>query len=477
MMAIRRITFDRFDLGIDHRKAASVSDANRLLDMTNAHVTTGRATEKRYGLSHVTTLEPGTAGLSFALGKLNTFYAGNTPIAHAHPLFVANRVTGDINQPIAKVWFCDVFNNFVYVAVEYADGEVRHHYLDGSTPTQIADTLCPHTKALVKAASKVFAVGVNGDVVRYCATGDCRDWSTPEDAGFLPTGLNAAGDRVANALGMYGQRMVVLSRDAAQIWVVDPDPTAMKLDDVVANVGSSFPESLATVSGDLYFLSDYGFRSITTRQFVTSLADVDIGSPVDEMVRRAIRGRVSSPVATFDYGGGRYLCAIGKEIFVYAVSQTSKIAAWSRYELPIAIDAWASLDGALYIRSGDTVYRLDEEATADELFNAETGVWERVPFPVRVQLPYMDFKAPGELKHIVGLDLVVDGECRVSVGYDETNARCATSPVRVIGNTRPGGVLPIECVGTAFSFILTNRAAGVFRLNAITAYYETMGAL
>ena len=58
------ITFDRFDLGIDMRKGASVSDANRLREMKNAYVTTGLATEKRPGLTLVATLGEGPARLA-----------------------------------------------------------------------------------------------------------------------------------------------------------------------------------------------------------------------------------------------------------------------------------------------------------------------------------------------------------------------------------------------------------------------------
>ena len=65
-----QINFDRFELGIDLRKDAAVSDANRLREMKNAYVTTGLTAAKRPGFSKVCTLEPGTSGLCAALGKL-----------------------------------------------------------------------------------------------------------------------------------------------------------------------------------------------------------------------------------------------------------------------------------------------------------------------------------------------------------------------------------------------------------------------
>lgn len=475
------ITFNKFDLGIDHRKSAAVSDANRLIEMKNAHVTTGLATEKRPGLKKVTTLEAGTHGLFSSGGKLHTFYGGVADITHANPLFEAHKlvcaeeVTDDISnetsyaavhREVTDVHFVDVFNGYLYVAAQYGDG-CRHHYLDGDAVTEVTDANCPHTTAVLKAASKLFAVSPDGSTVRYSKTGDPTDWSAAKDAGFLPTGLNSRGAREAKALGIYQNKMVVLMRDGAQVWAIDPDPTAMALEETVENVGSSFPQSLATVAGDLYFLSDYGFRSITTMQLISKLSDVDIGSPIDDLVRPAIRNRENMPKAVYFYGTGKYLCAIGRQVFVYSISRTAKIAAWSRYELPVSVDAWAELEGELYLRSGDEVYLLDEDGYTDdgELYE------------VVLQIPWMNFKSPGVLKHMHGLDIAMEGECLISVGMDVRYPEVFTDEVRVVGNSYGGGLIPLEVAGTEFSFRFRNVTDQPFRLNALTVYYEPLGVI
>ena len=48
------ITFDRFEGGIDLRKADQVSDANRLVECKNAYITTGFAVKKRPRLDKLT---------------------------------------------------------------------------------------------------------------------------------------------------------------------------------------------------------------------------------------------------------------------------------------------------------------------------------------------------------------------------------------------------------------------------------------
>lgn len=463
-----QITFDRFDLGIDLRKGASVSDANRLREMKNAFVTTGLATQKRPGLTKVATLETGTKGLFAALGKLHTFYGSGT-ITHANTLFQANRVTPPSgSNVVADVPYADVFSAFIYCAVQYADGQVRHHYLDGSANTFIADANCPNTRAVMKLSSKIFAVGAGtGDVVRFCKTGSPRDWTSANDAGFLPTGLNSRGDRSTNALGIYQNKLVALSKDGAQLWAVDPNPTNMRLEDIVENVGTSFPRTVANVAGDLYFLSDYGFRSITTLQLTNSLADVDVGSPIDSLVRPETKVPGVNPKSFYFYGTGQYVCAIGNRLFVYSISRSSKIAAWSQYFLPQAVDAFAELGQTLYIRSGDVVFKLDEAASTDD----------GQQFEVLIDLPYMNFKSPGQLKRIIGADVVVDGKCEFSIGYDVRDPDAYTPAVKVKGNTRPGGVIPVECTGTEFSLRFRNYDASTFRLDAVTLYYDVLGAV
>lgn len=463
-----KITFDRFDLGIDLRKGASVSDANRLREMKNAYVTTGLATQKRPGLVKVVDLEPGTKGLFSAFGKLQTFY-GEGVVAHANPLFQANKVTYSGGaQALKDVHFADVFNAFIYASIEYAGGQIEHHYLDGTPATHIADANCPDTKACIKLASKIFAVGAGiGDVVRYSATSAPRDWTTVSDAGFLPTGLNSRGDRSANALGTYQSKLAVLAKDGVQVWVVDPDPTQMKLDTSVENVGTSFPRTVANVAGDLHFLSDYGFRSITTLQLTSNLADVDVGSPIDALVRPETKVPGVAPKSFYFYGTGQYICAIGNRLFVYSISRTAKIAAWSQYFLSQPVDAFAELGQTLYIRSGDAVYKLDDSVSTDD----------GSQFEVLIQLPYMDFKSPGELKQITGADIVIDGRCEFSVGFDARDPDAFTNPVRVKGNTRGGGMIPVECCGTEFSLRFRNYDNQPFRLDAVTLYYSVLGAM
>ncbi len=151
-------------------------------------------------------------------------------------------ISGSIT--VAHVHYADVFNDFIYTSVEYSNGVVLHHYLDGTIPSKIADSNCPNTKGAVKMENKIWAI--NGDSVRFSATGNPRDWSTAQDAGFLAVGLKQKGSDNALALGQYKERnLVVFFADGSQLWAVDPDPANHSFTQSLPGVHTRYHRSIA----------------------------------------------------------------------------------------------------------------------------------------------------------------------------------------------------------------------------------------
>mgnify|MGYP000553059082 FL=1 len=87
----------------------------------------------------------------------------------------------------------------------------------------------------------------------------------------------------------------------------------------------------------------------------------------------------------------------------------------------------------------------------------------------------MDLKSPGMRKVIHGVDLVMEGRCEFSVGYDVRDPTAFTDAVSVKGNTRPGGMIPVGCDGTEFSLKFRNYDNKPFRLDSVTLYYDVLG--
>lgn len=172
---------------------------------------------------------------------------------------------------------------------------------------RITDPNCPNTKVVAIAASKVYAAAT--DVIRYSATVDPTDWTTADDAGYLPYGLQTYGSNPVAALGLYRSNLAAFNSEGFQMWQVDEDPAASALLDALP-VGSTHNAALSPVSNDLFFLSSQGVRTIGIAASSTNLQAGDVGMPVDDLIKAAIGSTPIEPIGIFVPAMGQYWLAI-----------------------------------------------------------------------------------------------------------------------------------------------------------------------
>lgn len=175
---------------------------------------------------------------------------------------------------------------------------------------RVDDERCPRTKVVAIVASKVFAA--DKDIVRFSATANPLDWSTADDAGFLPTGLQQANANDMAVLAQYRANLVALNASSFQNWQVDPDPASMAILDQMDGVGSVWPKAAVPVANDLVYLSQLGVRTIGIANAAENLSAGDIGAPVDVLIQQAMlyADRTNSPpLATYYPGAGQYWLA------------------------------------------------------------------------------------------------------------------------------------------------------------------------
>ena len=444
-----------------------------------------------------------------------------------------------ITTAVSKIHFGDVFNGKLYTSIEYADASIQHHYLDGSAGTRITDTNCPQTKGVVKVENKIWAV--NGDTVRFSSTGNPRDWTTSSDAGFLPVGLKQRGANNSLALGQYKvNQLVIFFDDGAQLWTVDPDPAQHSFSQILPGSSTQYHRGIAHLFQDLYFLSNFGFRSISESALISSQTELDIGSPIDSIIQALLPiSPTDSPQAVFSPELGQYMAKIGASVYVFTMSQTAKISAWSEYVFPWSIDDIAVLDGIVYLRSGDDVYKMDDAVNFDgnetgkaitAMASAGTGVTTitsaahgrangdtviisgttnyngtftisnvatntftiptafvandatgtytaGTPFEFQMQMGFVDAKRPGVLKTWQGADSVSTGSASLSFRYDPRESTFETDPITLTSDTRPDVMTPIEISSVSLSPIIKNSANEDFQLDALSLYYENLEAV
>jgi hypothetical protein len=302
---------------------------------------------------------------------------------------------------------------------------------------RVTDKRCPNTKQVAILASKIFAG--DDDIVKFSSTVNPLDWSTTNDAGYIPFGLNTHGSQPVSALGIYRSNLVCFNSKGFQMWQVDEDPANFAILDSVA-VGCPFYKSISPVSNDLVFLTEEGIRSMGIAGASTNLQAGFFGKQIDPLVKAALAGIGDQDdiLSLFFPGAGQYWLIFGDEAFVLTMNGGKGDMSWSRYVFPSAIDDWTIKDQELYLRSGDKVWLFD----ADTLRDDEGGA--NVQFVGEIWWQYLDFGQIGITKTMQGFDVVADGTFDVAIGYDQKNVATATTKYRLTGDTLTGDVIPLQ---------------------------------
>ena len=175
---------------------------------------------------------------------------------------------------------------------------------------QVTDENCPNTTVVAIVASAVYAE--DGDIVRRSAAANPLDWSSENDAGYLPTGLQQANANDMAVLGQYRGNLVAWNASSFQMWQADPDPALCVILDQMDGVGSSWPKAAQAVADDLFYLSQRGVRSVGIANAAENLAAGDVGSPIDPLVQEAMSVALANSneaIATWYPGAGQYWLA------------------------------------------------------------------------------------------------------------------------------------------------------------------------
>jgi hypothetical protein len=350
--------------------------------------------------------------------------------------------------------------------------------------TYISDPDCPNSKSFTKAASKIWATDDN--VIRACSVARPRIWNATlrnNPGVILPVSSHARGSSNTTAVAQYDGRLSVFFADSVQFWDVDPDPSKDAYYKSVEGVGTEFPLTPKEFAGDVVFLAASGIRSVTTLQYGNqNLAENDIGSAIDELVKPQT-SLLIDPVSEFYTRAGQYWCLMKEvpeqPVWAFTFSRTQKISAWAEYRfiksdgadgtVPLDIDAVAVVGSDLYLRSGESIYKVNSN---DSVFD-DNGV----DYEMRIEFPFLDFKAPGSTKYIASMDVVFQGSCDVQFKFDPNDESFITDKIRLTGDTRQKASIPLEITAASIAPVFTDTSGNDVQIEAITFYYEDLGPI
>lgn len=476
------ISYADWSGGLDLRLPIGIQDANRLYRLLNAYVTSGKKIAKRPALKMIDVGLTSTVGLKAIDGRLKVFtFVGagiSVPYLPLVDVVELNDYPTGVHTMRDVVW-ADQFQGYTYAVAKYTDNfgspteyVYRHHYVDGSPSTLVTDANCPHGRSATKAASRIFAIG--GEVVRFCAVGAARDWTTASDAGFLSTGLQQDSKASCTAVGTFDDALVVMFSDGLQIWDVKEDPAANQIRRKLFVAGTDHPFSMAAFYRDLVFASPYGVRSIAVQENVDRMDESDIGVPIDKLT---IPAQVTHEAGTTLDVRGIWIQQFGQywllydaggytRAFVYSFSRSAKLTCWSEYTFAELITGIAGIGGKVYARTAEALYELDAD------FYTDDGAL----IDVDVQMAFQDAKLPGVEKLFYGSDFVFTGTADVSYLYDPRDTSKETNAQTISGDTRQDGLTPVELTAAAIAPRFRHSANEAFELDLCTLYYHPLSA-
>lgn len=335
------------------------------------------------------------------------------------------------------------------------------HVTDTSMSWKVINRQVPTpnpNKAVALGASHVF--NADNDIVDFSAAVDPTDWTSTNNAGYLPTGLNNYGDNPVEVLALYRSNLIAFNAGGYQMWQIDPDPANMALLDAEP-IGSIYTRTWQSVANDLVGLTEVGVRNIGTIGATANMQIGSTGQPVDPIVKAQLVADVFDPLSLYYPGRGQYWLIFGPQAIVLTINGTG-VKSWGRYIFPDTITDWTLNEGILYLRTaGNLVWQFDYETLQDDVGGTP------VDFSSTIQWPYIDGGALGINKFLIGVDMVGFGDTSIQIAYQQQDVTTfsdnpgfatslnVTAPYNVaIMDTVPGEPLPIPINAPSYSLIL-----------------------
>lgn len=153
-------------------------------------------------------------------------------------------------------------------------------------------------------------------------------------------------------------------------------------------------------------------------------------------------------------------------VYVYTMNRVGQVGAWSLYEFPFEVHGFAHLNGDLYIRSEDSVLRVDPMILSDF-----AGSESETFFDATIEWPWLDFGQPGQMKMLAGFDVVGRGEPTIEMGYNQAEP-AFTEPFTVPEDTVPGMMIPLPVMAPSMSVRLTYAGGQRWELQAVQLYLQ-----
>ena len=466
------IVVEDFRAGLDTRKLAAASAVGTLQKLSNGHITRGGEIEKRKAWVQQYALPAGlTHGFAGANGNLYTFGSADAAAAEP-PGVIYQRLVNPAGAVMTAVTATEFFDGKVFVSAAYDNGSNLCFY-DGARVTDwdvgsAAPVAGQKATSLLTLQTKLRAT--YSSVLASSAVATAASWNPlstdTSGSSIINMSNQTAGSEALVGMGRYQNYCAIFARRNTEIWYLDPDPLQDARKQSLPNIGTRAHKSIVSYAdSDVFFLADTGVRSLRARDASNQANVNDVGTSIDDELVAYMKtlpaGTIEGACAAVTPIDARYLLVAGPRAYVFSYFPTSRISAWSTYDMGFtATDVVVTAD-QMWARAGDAVYLYG--GTDGETYDGSI---------VEVELPFIDGRSIATFKAFTGLDLICEGEWTVYAATDPQRPTVESKIATVNGTTING--LDIGMVGASpvIKLRLVNTAPGPAKLSKVIVHYK-----
>jgi hypothetical protein len=248
----------------------------------------------------------------------------------------------------------------------------------------------------------------DSSLLNVSAINQPSEWSPDADgAGFIDFSFYGGDSSNLQSLAQFGNRLAVFAKKSVYLWNVDPDLARSNLSSVVDNTGTFAPRSVVSWGNrDVFYLDLTGVRSLNSREVTGAAFSSDIGTPIDQLVQESVEGCFDERYITacMEPRDGRYTISIpqksgGTDLFCFTYFASSKISAWTRWQVNKRIEVLTNNGSDMYVRTDDNL--IMRYGSGDEGHECT------------VQLPYLSAGKPATMKDIHAIDIAAKGDWHI----------------------------------------------------------------
>lgn len=382
---------ERF-LGLDLRGGDRAPGSLAIAD--DVRIDTRGSAVRRPGLVRTATLPAGTAGLYTVDDLLRAAAPNGTSVTGLHPAVYLDYVDAVSVGGRVEAVRLPSGRRMLWIEAD-GGGPPRLHLTkraveDAVTGSRI--TLPWGPRGVLFLGGRGYALDAVRGLLQFSGVADpdvndgegyIRTWDDLADPNEAKNGGFAYIAQMGSApqgIAEYMGQVAVFAQNAIQLLEVgSAGPVAVAA--TIAGPGTRHPAATASMSGDLLYADIGGTVRLLSQDAQTGGAAEDtVGTPVQPLTVGML-GFADVPRAIYARQLGGYLLASGGQVAFLSILPGKGPLGWSRWNLPVAVDAVTECRGVVAIRSGNAVYNLSENAPDDEV-----AVGDRRPINPKVRL-------------------------------------------------------------------------------------------